>query len=355
MNEPEAASDGYKHRSGDRGGPEQRRPSAGHDGPRCLAVMYHYVHDREPLAGLGLSGKATGVQGLTSGEFAAQLDQLCGHLEPIDWPTLYAWTCGRGSIPERCFLLTFDDGLADHAEMVLPVLEARGLRGVFFVTGAELMSPGLLPAHAIHLLLSFLDDEMLERELLTALLEQGGSAVDWKALTDPAAAEEMYHYETPARARLKYLLTMALPVDSRNAAINAVFEQHIGSSARWARHWYLGWEDLVRMQAAGHTIGAHGYCHEPYTRLSPTERRQDLRRVAVVLRSGLGSDIRPLSYPYGQWDDDTRAACREAGFAHAFTTEKRWIIEGSDVFALPRVDTIDVGAVLEDEVECTRV
>ncbi len=327
-----------------------------------MVVMYHYVRDQAELPRLSSPGVSPGVRGLTTSELGAQLDRLCELMEPIDWPTLYAWMRGRGSIPDHscggrdCFLLTFDDGLADHAETVLPILEERGLRGVFFVPGVILSSHRLLWAHALHLLLSTLDEQTLERELLGYLAEHvgnrfetGATPSDWVASVDMAAARALDHYESPGRARLKYLLTMTVPVDLRIAAVDALFQRHIGSSAQWARHWYLGWDELARMQSSGHTISAHGYLHEPYTRLTPAQRRDDLRRVAAILRDGLGPDIRPFSYPYGQFDDDTCVACCDAGFAHAFTTESRLVTQGNDLFRLPRVDAIDVEAVLEVE------
>ncbi|MFQ5590589.1 MAG: hypothetical protein ACE5HE_05455, partial [Phycisphaerae bacterium] len=92
------------------------------EGPQCLVVMYHYVHDPE-------SSKCANVAGLTVSAFAAQLDELTRTLSPTDWPSLYACLQGRGSLPRRSFLLTFDDGLADHADVVLPMLEERGLHG----------------------------------------------------------------------------------------------------------------------------------------------------------------------------------------------------------------------------------
>jgi len=351
MKEPSSSTSGLgQPNDADQMDPLADRP-VGCTGPRCLVVMYHYVHDVEPFAGLGLSSSADGVRGLTSREFALQVDQLCRSMEPIDWPALYAWMCGRGSIPGRSFLLTFDDGLADHARTVLPILQRRDLRGVFFVTGAELVSQAMLPAHAIHLLLSVLGDDGLEHELVTELNRQGMDGVAVVSSIDARAAQARYDYETPTRARLKFLLTSALPIAVCSAAVGSLFERHIGSSARWAKAWYLGWEELGELHRLGHTIGAHGYSHQPLTRLAPTERRQDLRRILAVLKSGLGSDIRPLSYPFGQWDDDVREACRELGIAHAFTTQPRWITRDDDVLTLPRVDTIKVNAFLKEELE----
>ncbi len=316
-------------------------------GPRCLVVMYHYVHDRGSPTTLELPG-------LTSREFGAQLDRLLREMEPIDWPTLYAFLHGRSSLPPRCFLLTFDDGLSDHAETVMPMLQARGLRGVFFVTGATLTSHRMLPAHAVHLLLARLDVACFERELMDHVSRHVGREAALASF-DAGAADTLYHYETPERARLKYWLTMGLPIHVRNAALEALFERHIGSSVRWARRWYLGWDDLTEMQARGHTVGGHGYAHEPYARLDRDERQADLRRVAAVLGEGLGADVRPFSYPYGSCDFAAAAACRKAGFCQAFTTRKDWIARGCDPMRLARVDTIEVDAALREDRSCATV
>ncbi|MBU0717662.1 MAG: polysaccharide deacetylase family protein [Planctomycetes bacterium] len=309
--------------------------------------MYHYVHDREPTA-------SHGVGGLAVGEFRRQLDQLCDVMEPIDWPTIYAWMQGRRTIPDRCFMLTFDDGLADHVNTVLPILEERELRGVFFVPGEVLATEHLLAANAIHVLLSTLDADRLWDELLRSLADCP-DGIDWAGRLDRKAAERLYHYEDPKRAHLKYLLTMELPVDLRSEILRALFERHVGSMTRWSRSWYLKWADLIRMASLGHTIGGHGYAHEPYRQLSPEQQTADVGQAAAVLRDGLGTDIRPFSYPYGSFDDHVIGVCRDAGFAQGFTTERGWITRSCDPFRLPRVDTIDVDAVLREAFTCAQV
>ena len=216
-----------------------RSLSAAGDGrPWCLAVMYNYVHDEEPL-------HREGMPGVTGVEFRAQLDHLGSTMEPVDWPSLYAWTEGRATIPDRSFLLTF-----------------------------------------------------------------------------------------------------LLPIGLRNAALDALFRRHIGSRPRWARESYLSWDDLAQMEGLGHTIGGHGYSHEPYLRFSPSQRRRDVWQVAEVLREGLGSDVRPLSYPYGSFDEVSCEACRRAGFVHAFTSEQQWIMPGGDGHRLPRVDLLAAGVLV---------
>lgn len=323
------------------------------DEPRCLVVMYHYVHDVEPLPRIKPSGPTSGVRGLTRKDFGAQIDRLCREMEPIDWPALFAWTQGRRSLPDRSFLLSFDDGLADHAQHIFPILEQRGIRGTFFVPGSVLTSRRLLPAHAVHLLLGTIDEQQFEREALQYLRERyGHDAVPSPGeMQDP---QQLYDYETPLRARLKHYLTMVLPASMRDEAVSWLFEKYIGSTARWAQHWYMGWDQLVEMQSRGHTIGGHGYMHEPFSRMTQAQRCTDLKRSAEVLSAGLGADMRPFSYPLGRHDRASRQACRDAGFIQAFTTEANWVSRGVDTFQLPRVDTIGVTALLDGKTTCAQ-
>jgi peptidoglycan/xylan/chitin deacetylase (PgdA/CDA1 family) len=324
--------------------------------------MYHYVHDSSPALDSSDPGRPDGVRGLSRAEFCSQLDRLCSAREPIDWATLYAWTTGTRNVPDRSFLLTFDDGLLDHAEVVAPILEGRGLRGVFFVPGAILAAHNMLPAHMIHVLLSRLKDVEFTEELHRGLLAVAGGREWARRLRDLVDAPEgslddiegrrLYHYESTARARLKFFLTMTIPIALRNDVVASLFTRHVGSSQRWARHWYLSWDDLVRMRSKGHTIGGHGDAHEPYSRLTPDERRRDLLRTAAILREGLGHDLRPFSFPYGRATDDPAQLARDTGFVHAFGTEPRCMVRTDSPFDLPRVDTIHVDALLEPEKIC---
>ena len=323
---------------------EDTRASGDAAGPRCLVVMYHYVqdtHEPQPL-------RSAGIPGLTASQFEQQLDELSAVLEPIDWPRLFAGLQGRLPIPERSFLLTFDDGLVDHARTVAPILQRRGLRGVFFVPGEILASERLLCAHASHVLLSMLGDAAFGVELEQYLNERFQHRA-WLADVDRGAAEELYHYESPPRARLKYLLNVQLPISVRRAALEALFVRHVGSPTRWARTWYLSWDDLAALQTGGHTIGGHGYAHEPYTRLTGGQMRTDARRCTQLLDQGLGCDLRPFSYPFGRYNTDAQAAVAQAGFVHAFTTESSWLQRSHSVLSLPRVDTINVSVELTQE------
>jgi peptidoglycan/xylan/chitin deacetylase (PgdA/CDA1 family) len=316
-------------------------------GPRCLTVMYHYVRDRADTA-------ESGIMGLNVADFESQLDNLCSSMRPIDWPTFTAWRAGHETLDEDAFLLTFDDGLSDHAEIVAPILESRGLRGVFFVQTGVLAGGVMDVAHSIHLLLCRMGTKALHRAATDWLRANLHDEQNW-ANDQDAAARAVYHYETQERANLKFLLTDRLPLDVREAMVSELFARVVGSSAACARHWYMGWEALGQLQSSGHTIGGHGHRHVPYVRIGGNDRFRDMQRCATVLAEGLGETDRPFSYPYGSFDDDVARRCASAGFVNGFTTQPNNIGVDTDAYRLGRVDTIYVDAQLERDFACQQV
>ncbi len=311
---------------------------------QCMVVMYHYIRDTEPFS-------SHGVGGLTSRSFRQQLDSLCTRYEPIDWPTFYAWSQGRASIPQRTFLTTFDDGLKDHAQTVAPILKEYGLRGTFFTAGQPMASQTMLTAHMLHLLLAQLGECPFQQDLLS-YLDQHAPERDWWAAMDLAKAERMYHYESVSRGHLKYFINVELPTEIARRAIEHLFQAHIGSPARWSQHWYLSWDDLTALQSEGHTIGGHGYTHDPLAEMSLSDQWHDIQRISSMLHDGLGADRRPFSYPFGSFSDGTKDLVKQAGFAQAFSTKRNMVISGAGPYDLPRIDTIDVDAVMRKDQIC---
>ncbi len=89
--------------------------------------MYHYVRpDGEQVPG--------GIRPIRTSEFEDQLDWLCDQYDVLPADEFLERLSSRGShfLKPPC-LLTFDDGTKDHAEVVTPILQRRGLSGVFFV------------------------------------------------------------------------------------------------------------------------------------------------------------------------------------------------------------------------------
>ena len=318
------------------------------ESPQCLAVMYHYVRDADANADGG-----DGIVALNPVDFAAQLDRLCADLEPVDWQLLDDWYHGRANLPERSFLLTFDDGLIDHADVVAPILERRGLRGVFLVSTESIVERRPAPAHQLHALLSALGADPLHEMVLARLADVSNDR--WHLTqADRSRVDSIYHYESPVRAEIKYLIHYKLSSDLRDDVLGLLCAAHLGPATLLASRWYLTIDQLRDLQSAGHTIGGHGHRHEPYARLTPIQQQHDAIRSIGLLTEHLGAGSRPFSYPFGSIGDSAVHACQEAGFTAAFTTVPAWIDAQSDRFRMGRVDTIAVDNFLETHELCPR-
>ncbi len=107
-------------------------------------LMYHSVSDSGDFGALPPDCRPAG--------YRIGVKDFQGHLEilrdsgcsPILLKDLAAAREGRGELPKRPVILTFDDGYADNRENALPILAAAGFRAAFFLSVSHLGRPGML-------------------------------------------------------------------------------------------------------------------------------------------------------------------------------------------------------------------
>ena len=77
--------------------------------------------------------------------FAEQLDYLAAEGYTTITPQDYARARkGKQELPEKPIILSFDDGYEDNYRVVLPMLEERGMRAVFYMVTNDIGQPGYL-------------------------------------------------------------------------------------------------------------------------------------------------------------------------------------------------------------------
>ena len=82
---------------------------------------------------------------------------------------------------------------------------------------------------------------------------------------------------------------------------------------------HLDWPEIEEMGARGVTFGSHGASHGDLTRMDAGEARDELVRSKTVLEGRLAQPARTVSYPFGRYDDDVKAAAHQAGYEAAFS------------------------------------
>jgi peptidoglycan/xylan/chitin deacetylase (PgdA/CDA1 family) len=102
--------------------------------------------------------------------------------------------------------------------------------------------------------------------------------------------------------------------------------------APWTR--LMTANELRRLADEGVEIGAHSLTHPDLTTLEYEAARSELAKSRNELESILERPVAIAAYPYGRANDETRRACRDAGFRFACRAEGKG--DWSDPHNLPR-------------------
>ena len=101
-------------------------------------LEYHQVTD-EPL------DPDFEIYNVPPAEFAAQLDYLQAEgYTTITLQDFMRAVHGKGMLPDKPIVLTFDDGYSDNYKTMLPILEAHGMTAVVYVITNEIGKAGYL-------------------------------------------------------------------------------------------------------------------------------------------------------------------------------------------------------------------
>jgi len=219
-------------------------------------------------------------------------------------------------LPPRAVALTFDDGYRDNLHTALPILRRLGLPATFYLV------PGLLDRSA----------RAWWETLAWGFARATATSVEWRGRRLPSGASE---------ASRRAMLTVAeevkrLPRADRDAQIDGLLDA-LGprGSEEEVAELFLDW-DGARSLAAGGAVGSHTMHHAILSEEPAAAQAADLAESRRRLEEGLGAPAATLAYPNGtalDYDSDTLAAARAAGYLGAVTT-----IDGWNDRATPRLE-----------------
>jgi peptidoglycan/xylan/chitin deacetylase (PgdA/CDA1 family) len=284
-------------------------------------VMYHYV--RPQAAGLPF------FPYLALSDFERQLDHFGEAYGFVGKDAFTAWV-GGAPAPEGV-LLTFDDGLRDHVDFVLPTLARRGLFGLFYVSSGPALTGEILDVHKVHLAVGRIGGEAalgwLEREMPSLIPAESGS-------THYAAQKS-----DKATKLVKDLFNYRLSPKERGPVLDALLDHAFaGAPPAWS-DIYLDRDDLGLLARAGMGVGPHSHKHLLSARLSAEDEKAEVElSCAFVESAGFGLGF-GYCYPYGSFNARTEETVAATGCPFAFGVADADITEPlaeTARFALPR-------------------
>ena len=151
------------------------------------------------------------VYNVPPAEFAAQLDYLQAEgYTTITLQDFMRVVHGKGKLPDKPIVLTFDDGYADNYSTMLPILESRKMTAVVYVITNEL-------GHAGYVSL----DEV--KDMQRRGIEIGSHTADHLALTKMTPDEQLYQIQASKRflewSGLATIYSLSYPNGAFNDAI----------------------------------------------------------------------------------------------------------------------------------------
>ena len=246
-------------------------------------VMYHYV--RPPAPDLPHHPY------LDLASFRLQLDYFAANFGFVARDAFVSWLDG-GKAPAGV-LLTFDDGLRDHAEFVLPVLRERRLFGIFYMCSSPLVDERILDVHKVHLALGRLG---------------GKAALAWVTSNTPGILpacddREPVQYAAQSSDRATKLLKHAFnwlpPNEERSAALDTLLDFAFEGQPPLWRDIYCDRSAIKSLLDAGLAVGPHSHSHSVPALLGLEQQSQEVVRSCEVIEDIGGSRKWGYCYPHG--------------------------------------------------------
>ena len=211
--------------------------------------------------------------------FEGDLDYLLRWGAPVSLDDLEKSAGGVTKLPSRAFFVSFDDGLAEVADIVAPICLRKGVPMTMFLNSSIIDSDELAWRHKVSLLIERLQvATSAERKRVIALLQ---ARLSKPSNTDAAS---LLKAVTWADRQLLDLAAGVLNLDFR--------------LWKTTNRPYLSSEQLRQMIARGFSIGTHSDTHPLYSQLSDEQRINETQNCCTALSQLFGSRSRPFAFPF---------------------------------------------------------
>jgi len=211
-------------------------------------------------------------------QFKQDLDFLLAHFQPVSLQDLLDGLHGKTVLPPRSFLLSFDDGFREMAEVVAPILKAKGAPAVFFLNSAFVDNRALCFQQKIALLV-----DRLEKQPATGVMEK----VRERLRANNISGAEII----PALKSVRY--TNRAVLDEVAAFCNVPFDNFLKQQKP-----YLTSEQIGGLLRDGFAIGGHSVDHPFYDDLTLTEQLRQTSESVNFLQEKFAVKYRAFAFPH---------------------------------------------------------
>lgn len=293
---------------------------------------YHYIRD-------DFTTPYPSIFGVTPTFFREQLlaiKKIGTYISPEELLTNYDKIINSST---NYVLITFDDGLKEQFIKAKPILDALGIKALFFINTINFIEKEVTLVHKIHLLRS----QMSTPDFFDILkkFDAEGKTVLSKEEKDKATLH--YNYDDVETALLKFTLNFKLSLKEQHRLIQAIFDTHFESN-QVVNDLYMEEEHLKQLAKEG-MLGNHTHSHVPLGYLDRHEIKKEFITSKNYLEQLTHQEIPYVSYPYGSQEAcaaPVEEIAKSTGHQLGFTMERSINTGDEHPLLLKRFDCNDL-------------
>jgi peptidoglycan/xylan/chitin deacetylase (PgdA/CDA1 family) len=263
-----------------------------------IGICYHAVSDATLL-------HLKHYPYLNQAAFEADLDYLQRNYRTISYSELAHQRRAPHPARRNEAILTFDDGFAECATVIAPVLRRRSLTAIFFVTTDLIDNASIFRESLASLCINAVGRMKLEEvcSVVNALelnerLRAPPRSANSSSVRLPLDLSGLAARTAPQlHPLLHWLLT--LPAEEEHL-LRPLAEQLGLDTQSWLHQAqpYLTKKQIQQLHLDGFTIGAHSQTHRWLQSLPPEEAAREIVESCRVVRSITGQQSVPFAFPY---------------------------------------------------------
>jgi len=302
-------------------------------------VTYHYVR---PLS----ERFSANHKSLDLSQFLRQIEVLNKNHFFVKGTQVHDLQVELDSNGRKPVWLSFDDGYLDHYKYVYPELMLRGAVGSFFIPTEAIFGRKLLDVNKIHLILAANSNiSQIINEITEIFDKNSGAAVLGRSFGELRAEYSVANLTNDPDTRfVKLLLQEVLPKNLRKIVLNELFSEYIRrDESAIVDELYMNPDQVKFMHENGMNIGSHGHAHSRFEFMSYESQMIDIDQSLKCFRSiGIDDANVVVCYPYGSFNDETKAILSSFGCLAAISTKLGVADTNAEEFdwlELQRIDT----------------
>ena len=240
---------------------------------------------------------------------------------------------------DRNVLLTFDDGLRCHYDIVAPILSDMNIPAIFFVSSGPLLNEDMLLVHQLQILIS---ESKVNPPVFTELFNFAANHCgSMEALLNKNKNLHIHKYESKDYNFIKKSFQVFIDLEIGKNFLTDLLVSYCDYDETFFSKVYMNLSECKHMINEGFDIGGHSKSHLWMEYIS---REKIMTEVSsdCFLFDHLNLKRKYYCYPYGSYSADCIDIVKDSGFQYGFTIEPgNFELKNFDPYQIKRFDVTE--------------